>query len=297
MYVKILPFKIPIATGESFWLQEDREFHFYDFLHQHPQIQLSLILESEGQMIAGDFVGTFKPGDIFMLGSNLPHVFRNNPTYYTLGGAPQARMNTVFFEWQSFGEKFLSLPELRAVREIIKLSDRGLYFKDPLKTKVGRLIKYLFRTEGMERLIVLLKILNLISNSDDLSPLASPGLHVALDEAEGKKLSDIYRFTMKEYHRKIPLNEVASVANMTPNSFCRYFRKRTRKSYFDFLIEIRIGHAKKLLQSDDLSISQICFECGFNNISNFNRKFKEVSAVTPTEFRRNHRMCSITLQA
>jgi AraC-like DNA-binding protein len=101
---------------------------------------------------------------------------------------------------------------------------------------------------------------------------------------------------MSEYHRKIQLDEVADVANMTTNSFCRYFKKRTRKSYIDFLTEIRIGQARKFLQENDLSISQICFEVGFNNLSNFNRKFREVCAITPTEFRKlqeNNAMLSV----
>jgi AraC-like DNA-binding protein len=268
--MKILPFKIPKTSQESFRLQEDRDQHFYDYLHQHPEVQLTLILSSEGKVIAGDYIGAFKPGDIFLIGPNLPHVFRNDSRYYEQADISIAHSYTVFFEWQSFGEKFLSLPELKKLQEFTKLSERGLYIKDPVRSRISQLMK-----------------LNILSHSDSIEPLASSGIYNEFDEIDGKKLADVYRFTMNEYHRKIQLDEVADIANMTTNSFCRYFKKRTRKSYIDFLTEIRIGQARKLLQQNDLSISQICFEVGFNNLSNFNRKFRELCEITPTEFRRS----------
>ncbi|RAW02279.1 AraC family transcriptional regulator [Pseudochryseolinea flava] len=284
--MKILPFKIPKTSQESFRLQEDQEIHFYDHLHQHPEVQLTLILESEGKVIVGDFVGTFKPGDIFLIGPNLPHVFRNDSKYYQEDAGQFAHSITVFFEWQSFGEKFLSMPELAHLQEFSKLSARGLFLQEPVRNRVAQLMKQMFRKNGMDRLIVLLKILNILSENKGIEALASSGVYNDFDEVDGKKLADIYRFTMNEFHRKISLDEVASIAHMTTNSFCRYFKKRTRKSYVDFLTEIRIGQARKLLQQDDLSISQISLEVGFNNLSNFNRKFRELCSITPTEFRR-----------
>ena len=286
--MKILPFKIPKTSSESFRLQEDNEKHFYDHLHQHPEVQLTLVLSSEGKVIVGDYIGTFKPGDIFLIGPNLPHVFRNDSKYYEGECSQQAHSLSVFFEWQSFGEKFLSLPELKTLSEFSRLSERGCYLREPLTRRVGQLMKQLFKKSEMDRLIVLLKILNVLSENEEKDSLASSGIYSDFDELDGKKLADVYRFTMNEYHRKIQLQEVASIAHMTTNSFCRYFKKRTRKSYVDFLTEIRIGQAKKLLQQNDLSISQICFEVGFSNLSNFNRKFREVCSITPTEFRRFH---------
>jgi AraC-like DNA-binding protein len=294
--MKVLPFKIPKTTEESFRLQEDREHHFYDFLHQHPEIQLTLILGSEGKVIAGDYIGTFKPGDIFLIGANLPHVFRNDSKYYEPSEQLNAHSLSVFFEWQTFGEKFLSMPELKNLHEFTNLSERGLFINEPVRNRIGQLMKKLFITSDMDRLIVLLKILNVLSNTKAGHPLASSGIYNDFDEIDGKKLADVYRFTMNEFHRKIQLDEVATVASMTTNSFCRYFKKRTRKSYIDFLTEIRIGQARKLLQEKDLSISQICYEVGFNNLSNFNRKFREVCSITPTDFRRVQENGAISLR-
>jgi AraC-like DNA-binding protein len=284
--MKILPFKIPKTSQESFRLQEDHEVHFYDNLHQHPEIQLTLILESDGKVIVGDFIGAFKPGDIFLIGPNLPHVFRNDRKYYENQREGQAHSLSLFFEWKTFGETFLSMPEMAHLNELAKISERGLLIQEPIKSRVAQLIKHLFKKTGMDRIIVLLKILSILSSNKSLEPLASSGVYSDFDEQDGRKLADIYRFTMNEFHRKISLDEVAYLAHMTTNSFCRYFKKRTRKSYVDFLTEIRIGHARKLLQQNDLSISQISMEVGFNNLSNFNRKFRSVCSITPTEFRK-----------
>ncbi|MBT1685976.1 AraC family transcriptional regulator [Dawidia soli] len=284
--MKILPFKIPKTSQESFRLQEDHEVHFYDNLHQHPEIQLTLILESDGKVIVGDFIGAFKPGDIFLIGPNLPHVFRNDRKYYDNQREGQAHSLSIFFEWKTFGETFLSMPEMAHLNELAKSSARGLFIQEPVKSRVAQLIKHMFRKTGMDRIIVLLKILSILSSNKNMEPLASSGVYSDFDEQDGRKLADIYRFTMNEFHRKISLDEVADLAHMTTNSFCRYFKKRTRKSYVDFLTEIRIGHARKLLQQNNLSISQISMEVGFNNLSNFNRKFRSVCSITPTEFRK-----------
>lgn len=284
--MKILPFKIPKASNESIRLQADDDKVFYDHLHQHPETQLTVILSGEGKIIAGDYLGNFKPGDVFLIGPNLPHVFRSDKKYYQEESVQRAQSLSVFFEWRSFGDNFLSLPELKSLQEFSKLSERGLSIKSTTSTHVRRLMKQLFLKNDMDRIIVLLKILHLLALSPEKEVLASAGVYSNYDEQDGKRLADIYRFTMKEYHRKIQLEEVASIANMTTNSFCRYFKKRTRKSYIDFLNEIRIGQSKKLLQQGDLSISQISYEVGFTNLSNFNRKFKEVCSVTPTEFKK-----------
>jgi hypothetical protein len=171
--MKILPFKIPKTSQESFRLQEDHEVHFYDNLHQHPEIQLTLILESDGKVIVGDFIGAFKPGDIFLIGPNLPHVFRNDRKYYEHQREGQAHSLSLFFEWKTFGETFLSMPEMAHLNELAKSSERGLLIQEPIKSRVAQLIKHLFKKTGMDRIIVLLKILSILSSNKSLEPLAS----------------------------------------------------------------------------------------------------------------------------
>ena len=284
--MKILPFKIPKTTKESFHLQVDNEMYFYDYLHQHPEVQITLIYKGEGKIIVGDYINHFKPNDIYFIGPNLPHVFRNDPKYYDPDNTTNVHSISVFFVWDSFGAQFLNLPESKNLLEFSKNSERGIKIIDETRGKVAEILEEMFNVFGMDRLILLLKLLNILSESQDIQPLASSGVYNDFNEQDGKRLDAVYRFTMNEYPRKINLKEVANIASMTENSFCRYFKRRTRKSYIDFLNEIRIGQACKLLQQDDYSISQVCFEVGYNNLSNFNRKFKEINGCTPSDFRK-----------
>ena len=283
--MKILPFKIPKTIHESFRLQTDRQPYFYDNLHQHPEFQLTLIFEGDGELIVGDYIGPFKSDDLFLIGPDLPHVFRCAPQYYRTNSSREAHSISVFFDWEFWGEKFLSLPEMKNIREFFKESENGLQIKGEVRIIVSKLMKELFSANNVDRLIILLKILDVLSLSTDHELLASAGTFHDFDEDDGKRLDAIYRFTINEYHRKINLDEVAAVSNMTVNSFCRYFKRRTRKPYIRFLNELRIAQACKLLQQNDNSISQIGLEVGFSNLSNFNRKFKEIRNCTPTEFR------------
>ena len=290
--MKILPFKIPKTSKQSFNLQIDSQKYFYDYLHQHPEVQITLIYKGEGKIIVGDYIGQFKPGDIYLIGPNLPHVFRNDPKYYDPDSAENVHSISVFFVWSSFGQQFLNLPESTHLSEFSRISETGLKIVNETRDKVVTILEKMFQVEGMERLILLLQLLDILSTSTDIQHLASSGVYSDFNELDGKRLDAVYRFTMSEYHRKINLREVATVASMTENSFCRYFKRRTRKSYIDFLNEIRIGQACKLLQQDDYSISQVCFEVGFSNLSNFNRKFKEINGCTPSDFRKHQNKAS-----
>jgi AraC-like DNA-binding protein len=141
-----------------------------------------------------------------------------------------------------------------------------------------------------ERLIRLFSVLLQMAKSSDSEILSTEGAYNKLNENEEKRLDAIFRFTLKEYSRAISLEEIAGIANMTVNSFCRYFKTRTRKSYLDFLTEFRIGQACKLLQQEEIAIADIGYRVGFGNLSNFNRKFKEINGCTPKEYRSRQKL-------
>ncbi len=137
---------------------------------------------------------------------------------------------------------------------------------------------------GIARIIEMLKVIQLLSETEDYTYLASSHVMKEYDETEGKRMNLIFQFTLKEYFRDITLDEVSSLANMTPNAFCRYFKQRTRKTYVNFLNEIRIANACKLLKDKDLTVAQICYQVGFNNLSHFNRNFKKNQGCSPSEY-------------
>lgn len=282
--MKALPFKIPKTEKDSFHIQIDEEKHFYDTLHQHPEIQLTFIENSSGNLIYGDYLGAFAPGDVFVIGPNVPHVFRNDNSFYEEEAAKNAKAYTLFFDEATFGKQFLELPESGKLSQFIGMAERGMKLKNGDALILIPLIRKLFDAEGMNRVILLLQILNYLSQPCDFEFLTNQLNVKSISDDQGKRLDDIFKFTMQEYHRPIKLEEVAGIANLSPSAFCRYFKQNTRKTYLDFLNEYRIGQACKLLAQKDKSVTEICYEVGFNNLSNFNRKFKVVRGLSPKRY-------------
>lgn len=287
--MKILPFKIAKPVNESVWVQNDYQAHLYDILHQHDEFQITLIQESTGNLIAGNRICEFKPGDVFVFGPRLPHAFRNDAAYYRPETHMLARALSVYFEWNVFGAAFWALPETKLLSDFGQKAERGLLYSGHLYPELASNIEQLSTISGIDRLIMLLGILRQLTGADG-EILSTEGTYNKLNETDEKRLDAVYRFSLNEYHRPVSLIEIAGVASMTVNSFCRYFKTRTRKSYLDFLTEFRIGQACKLLQQEDISIADIGFRVGFGNLSNFNRKFRELNGCTPKEYRSRLRL-------
>ena len=284
--MKILSFKIAKPVNESFWIQNDHLPHLYDIFHQHDEVQITLIKEGTGHVIAGNCISEFQPGDIFVLGARLPHTFRNDPAYYSPDKHLQARSLSVYFEWKTLGSGFMELPETKTLMEYKQKTEQGIFYPGSLNQDIAGNLEQLANVKELDRLIMLLTVLNQLAISTNKKLLATGGTYNNLNKTDEKRLDAVYRFTLSEFHRPIQLHEAAEVANMTVNSFCRYFKTRTRKSYLDFLTEYRIGLSCKLLQGNEFNISEICYRVGFGNLSNFNRKFREINGCTPKEYRK-----------
>ncbi len=276
--MKVLPFKIPKPENATLIVQEDKGEMFYSKLHQHKEIQISLIKQGEGTCIIGDYVGAFKKGDIFVIGENLPHVFTSDRTNKGV------HMISLFLVKSSYGEHFFSLPEFRDVENVFKFSELGFQLDAP-KTIVAEQMERLPHISKLKRFIVFIEILHSLSQGK-ITTLSSATHTKIYGEEEGKRMRDIFEFTLDHFDKRITLKQVAEIASMTPNAFCRYFKQRTNKTYVNFLLDIRIGNACKLLsKKNEYSIAEIAYRSGFNNLTNFNRKFKSVKGVTPSGFR------------
>ena len=186
--MKALPFKIPKTGNTSFHFQVDDEPYFYDILHQHPEIQVTLIEKSTGSLVHGDYLGHFEPGDFFVIGPNVPHVFRNDDLYYN--SEQRARAITVFFDRATFGEAFLNLPEAKGLRELIALAERGMQLKSPHTGEVAQLIRNIEAAQGMSRLVLVLQLVDALIQSDAYELLNTEGSFRQVDEVEGKRLND-----------------------------------------------------------------------------------------------------------
>ncbi|MCA0933383.1 AraC family transcriptional regulator [Lutimonas saemankumensis] len=277
--MKVFPFKIPKPEHSTLIVQNDKVDMLYNKLHQHREIQISYVVRGEGNCIIGDFVGEFKKNDVFIIGENVPHVFNNDPS------DEGVHVISLFFTQSSFGQHFFEFPEFKRFNTIFHRASLGIKIK-PATDQLGVLFFKIPSKSKFEKFIDFMNILQLISK-EKLVTLSSEIHNKSYGEEEGKRMRDIFEFTLSKYDENISLEQVAEIANMTPNAFCRYFKQRTNKTYINFLLDIRIENACKLLaKKSDLSIAEISYRCGFNNLTNFNRKFKSIKNMTPSEFRK-----------
>lgn len=277
--MKVYPFKIPKPENNTLIYQEDIELVFYDKLHQHDEIQISFIEKGNGTLLVGDSISSYTENDIIIIGSNLPHAFKSDAN----SNLP-SKMLSLFFTETSFGATFFQFDEFSEIKKIFKKSLQGLRITN-YKTEIIDCFHQLKNSSKLERFILLLQILKLASKSKN-KPISNFIYHKSYSDIEGKKMRNVFEYTIENYHKSIYLEDIANVANMTKNAFCKYFKRRTNKTYVSFLNELRVENACKLLKSkDEFSISEIAYKVGFQNISNFNRKFKELKKVTPLNYR------------
>jgi len=276
--MKVLPFKIPKSKDVALIYQEDEGEIFYDKLHQHEEIQLCAIVKGEGSLVIGDSINEYKIGDILIIGSNLPHVFKSDTSNFET-----SLMKTLFFTKTSFGEEFFELGDFAEMQKLFKISESGGIVTSN-KTEISALFSSLKKASNFERFIIFLKIVNELLNAE-INPLSKFIYQKKYSDNEGKRMSNIMEFTMNNFNKEIDLDTIAGISNMTPNAFCRYFKQRTNKTYFQFLIEVRIEHACRLLKNHDALIAEVSEKSGFKNISNFNRKFKDNKGITPSKYR------------
>jgi len=279
--MKVLPFKIPKPENVTLYIQNYKGESFYEKLHQHKEIQISLIAEGEGTYIIGDCVGEFKKNDIFVIGEDLPHIFKRDTAFIN-----ETDMVSLFFSKNSYGEGFFNLPEFEHFQNFFNDASLGFQVISN-KSELSQHLSQIKKLSKYKQFTTFLEILGLISEGKKrtLSSLINLKKYAG---NEGKRMSDIFQYTMNNYHNEISLDQVSDIANMTPNAFCRYFKQRTNKTFVNFLIDIRIGNACKLLtKNNDLNITEISYKSGFNNLANFNRKFKAIKGVTPSEYRKN----------
>ena len=277
---------VPKGPNQSFSARHDIVPHFLNRWHYHVELELIYILNGEGTQFIGDHISRFSKGDMLLIGSNLPHYWRCDDNYFRDIPELFAEAKVIHFLQGFLGEPFMNLPEIINISDLLKKAQQGLLIKGETKEKLKPFLLTIQATTSAKKIILLLEMLNLIATSTDLSLLSSSTFQNNYNKSETERLNDIYNHTMSNFKQKISLEEIASVACLSVNSFCRYFKSQTKKTYSQFLTEIRIGYACKLLIENRLTISKICLESGFNNFSNFNRYFKMVTGQCPLEYKK-----------
>jgi len=241
--MKVLPFTIPKPKRDALILQEDKQASFYEFLHQHQEFQISLIEQGQGTLIVGDSIGFYNSGDVIVLAGKLPHVFKSN-----IELDHNSHMLSVFFTETSFGDGFFDTEELKSLISFFKKAENGFRVTSADK-KITSIFQKLQKVSKLDRFILFIELLKRINNAN-YEALSSFISEKKYTDNEGQRMSAVFQYTMTHFREKISLEEIAREAAMTTNAFCKYFKKRTRKTYITFLNELRIEEACKLLREE-----------------------------------------------
>ncbi|WP_299582883.1 AraC family transcriptional regulator [uncultured Sunxiuqinia sp.] len=254
-----------------------------DQMHSHKNFELNLITEGAGRRIIGNHISSYTPGDLVLLGPNLSHCWEVLET--EKGKEPECIV-THFYE-NIISSDFFNIPELEEVIELLKKADSGILFKGPKTERVAATLKRMVDLKGLERYIGLLKVFNLLLKIEDREFLALPSSLPSSYDKDRDQINKIYEYVFQNIQEGINLKEASKLVFMEPSSFCRYFKKKTNQTFMEYVKSVRIGIAAKLLAETDKPITQICYECGYNNLANFNHYFKVIMQKTPSEYRKD----------
>lgn len=257
-------------------------------LHYHPEYEIIYVEKSYGIRLMGNHIGNFSEGDLMFISPNLPHVWRNDNDFYKDDKNFFVVVYVIHFREDALKDGFFDLPEFVHVKKLFQLGQQGMLIGETDHTKIVELIKNVYNSSGLDRLVYFLKVLDTIAKTEDYELLSRQGFTNSLNNADSERINQVMNFLMENYTRDIQLDEVAALVNLNKSSFCRYFKYRTHKTCSQFLNEIRIAHACKLLVNGEKTVSQICYETGYNNISHFNRQFKLIIGLTAKEYARKY---------
>jgi AraC-like DNA-binding protein/quercetin dioxygenase-like cupin family protein len=275
--------KIQSQPFDSFTVRKEIAPNINSRWHYHPEIELIHFQRGTGMQFIGDNMMPFKPGDVVLVGPNLPHYWRFDKFPSAKEGVSYSTV--IHFRENFWGEHFTALPETRQIKGVLEKSKHGILIRGKNAKQVMRAMQRVYSAQGISRLIALIETLCAFAETKDQVILSSLGFKYSYSSTEDERVHNIYEYTIQHAHEKIALHKIASVAGMAKNSFCRYFKSRTGKTYSQFVTEIRIGQACKFLIENKMSIKQVCFSSGFNNFSCFFTKFKEVTGKTPLQYK------------
>ena len=247
--------------------------------HFHPEIEICYTRKSHGRRFVGNQISDYQEKDLVMFGSNLPHGFTTD-----------VKCSQVVIQMTPdfLGQTFIDKPELHSIKYLFGYARRGLEFKHGTKKRAGKIIRRLLELEGMSQLLYLLELLHVLADSDDVVEICSEEYALDFNEAHLGRIKIVYDHIMENYREEVSIQEIADKLNISDAAFYKFIKKQTKKTYTQIVNEFRIHHASKLLMTTDKAVSEIGFESGYNNLSYFNRKFKEIMHKTPHGFRSHY---------
>ena len=280
--------KLAPLPEESIIFLDEEIPHFTVPWHYHPEIEILYVVKSYGTKYIGDSVDNFTEGEICLIGENVPHWWKSDPAYLKTSSKLSIKALVIQFRKEIFHSNFINLPEMHQIKDLLERSQRGIQFTGCSRELLGRQIRKIFNLSGIRQITELIILLDQMATSTEFKVLTSIGYSKIVNTYDFHRFNKIHEYIIRNFQRPISLNEIADHVSMSPTAFCRYFKKRTKKTFFTFLNEFRIGHACKLLSEKNISISRVSYESGFNNMSHFNEQFKKIVNKTPSEYVAEH---------
>lgn len=276
---------ITAPGDQSFFVRKFETKQFSAPYHFHPEYELTLILSGVGKRYTGSHIGDFTAGDLVLLGPNLPHCWKTDPS------ATQELSGSIVIQFREdcMGKEFFHKPELGQITTLLEKSVHGLQFTGNIPDLKQAVIALQQEPSSFQRLLMLLALLHTLATSTPHLLLDGQSAYVSMSAAEKARLTNVVGYIVDNFQHEISLNEAAQKANMTPNAFCKYFKKVNRKTFMEVVNDYRIDFAKKQLLNTDKSIGDIGFESGFNDISNFHKTFKQRLRIAPLSYRNQFR--------
>ncbi|MQY78420.1 MAG: helix-turn-helix domain-containing protein [Bacteroidetes bacterium] len=275
---------------ENLIIDSNSFFHYQEFIqprftspfHLHDEFELIVIVKSHGKLYVGNNVTNFSSGDLFLFAPGLPHCFYNTRGYES--GNELAHAVVILFKKDFLGSEFFEKTEVVQLKRLISKSVFGVHITNPSKALINRIIK-LNHKKNLERLADLLLILNELAGEKNIKLLSTENSFGNVNLSDSKIINDVYKYVAENFQKEISFSDAAAVANMQKAAFCRFFKRKTKKTFTEFVNVTRIMHACKLLSETDKTVIEIAFECGYDNTSYFNRQFKRHFKISPTAFR------------
>jgi AraC-like DNA-binding protein len=277
--------KIKSDINHSFYVNRLKVDKFTSPLHFHPEVEILLIIEGTGTLFVSDSIENYGPGDVMIIGPNISHVWYSDDASLKPNSISKSDAIYIQFDPSILDRTFWELPELSEIRKILNMSLRGIRLEGQLRKTAAMLMIEISQSRGFDRILLLFSILAKVASSKEFKLLASPDIHYNYNMDDANRLNRVYRFLINNFKQEISLKDAASVANLSPSAFCRYFKERTNKTFLQLLTEIRIGHACRLISNNNYPVSDICYVVGFNNVSYFIKQFRKVTGTTPLAYK------------
>lgn len=279
---------MPKEFDKSFIVFNEVGTHFPYPWHYHPEYELVLVRKSTGRRMVGDHIANFKEGDLVFMGPKIPHVWVNDPEFAEGKMDYQADAIVVQFVNEFLGEPFMRIPEMEAFKRFLAKSERGIEITGKYRERITAIMERMLTSNGLQRLSQLFSIFDVLASIPETqyTYLASPGSLHNTNFQSSDHFNRINEYIMRNFHEDISLPEIAGVANMAVTTFCNFFKNHYRETFVEYLNKVKIGHACKLMSERNVNVVEAAYRSGYNNLANFNKQFKKLKNMTPSEYRK-----------